>query len=198
MISWTSVITFIGLLFFKWSVPAFKCLCTRQLLHHLENFACFSPYFFGFRYTLLHMWRQNCTRYSGYGHNIFQSDAPLSSYFRQSLFPRIISLTFLHLPNTFFVWHWDFREMSEMPFWVLSVSSEFSIISAWFVLFFSRCTSTDWTWPADFWSAQFYFGDSRHWSHWYRRQMTLIVNREFIHRLADFTAHCPLQSRDAD
>lgn len=66
-------------------------------------------------------------------------------------------------------------------------------MSAWFMLFFSRCISSDWAWPADFWSAQSCFGYSCYWSHWYWRQMTLIVNREFIHKIADFTIHCPPQ-----
>lgn len=55
-------------------------------------------------------------------------------------------------------WHWaiDFRIVSEVFFWVLSVSSEFSIMSAWFILVFSKCITSHWTSPADFWSAQFY------------------------------------------
>lgn len=55
-------------------------------------------------------------------------------------------------------WHWaiDFREMSGVPFWALSASFEFSIMSAWFVLFFPRYITSDWTSPSHFWSAQFY------------------------------------------
>lgn len=50
----------------------------------------------------------------------------------------------------------DFRAISEVPFWVLGASSEYSIMSAWFILLFSRCVTSRWTSPADFWSAQFY------------------------------------------
>lgn len=55
-------------------------------------------------------------------------------------------------------WHpsTHFREKSEVPFSVLSASSEFSSTSALFILFFPRCINSHWTSPVELWSAQFY------------------------------------------
>lgn len=46
--------------------------------------------------------------------------------------------------------------MSEVPFWIVSASYEFCLMTAWLTIFLPRCIASHRTSPADFWSAQLY------------------------------------------